>query len=626
MAHQRGAPPPFPPRQSASSSRPSQSGQHSHEHMAPGDKPITGTNSCISIPMNFPALWYHHPDNPEIVICSRCFEQNLRGTQFENVFQCRHHDDKEPRVCHFLTPRVEHLLKEAKVSGSTQNLVDYMTFRFAIPQCKGIRGASASDGFRWFKAKDNAMPGFVICQACWEDRVVFREAFAGRFEPSPNVQPETVMWSCDLAVPYIRSQFDRRFEANDWDGFVAESMGRLNIPGCPGASKTRYNSHRWFCPDASPYLLICAACYCDTVLGTDQERKWHSSSTAVTPGSNQPVQYADEILCMLGAKASLSVAMGFAKDHKDYGIFWAAVDALLGFPLCEPNGTKGTNWFTLRQDLPGFTICEPCYVGLVKPMRLDDLFMRRPPHTVPEQGLRCCYNPGFPRVGRYMMHLMEAFYTHDASRLASFATEYAQIPQCRGRKLLQNAEWFGWDECNICPECHHEFVRGTALERYMAFRPVGLNGGTGPRRLAKSSMCELYSPRMRRLYLASCAHSPLDEEATELRVFSARRRGVYAQTVLVVEQLRRQQELALGQQILLNQEGSFYTWLGGVEAVNIGSTHTFGRADVGYGFANEHELTGAVLAKQATEVGAQVGSVSYRMRVDELERQWAEVA
>ena len=101
----------------------------------------------------------------------------------------------------------------------------------------------------------------------------------------------------------------------------------------------------------------------------------------------------------------------------------------------------------------------------------------------------------------------------DTRPLETYALEFASLPLCPRDEDAQNRRWYGWKDCTICPACYHEFARGTALAPRMQ-----LKGETAP----VSLMCEMYSPRMRALYVEACAKG----DPAELLKASRKRRSL----------------------------------------------------------------------------------------------------
>ena len=564
---------------------------------------------CIQAPVTLPALWYSHPELPGLNLCSNCYDSHIKNSGLEAFFQGRYLDDGQAHSCDFSSPRLNHergLFAIAKKERDTQKIVQFLKLRRYIPNCKGVAGAKGSEGISWYNAKNNAIPGLVICQSCWEDHALVWSNFSSHFEPASLAQDQEAVWACDFAIPFILNKYHKAAEENDWAGFVKEAAVRLQLPPCPGTAEQQTSTpsaqdYPWYCLPDVPEILLCISCFCDHTVEFENGN-WVDSST------NTRVQYNQVKKCVLG-RFDLSIAMTFAKRHKSLTMFEDAIRAFNKQPECNSKGMTGATWYTLASDPRDLGVCGACYGTILNSMDMERFFI---PKSVPADMIYLCvFNPAFPRFVKYVEELELSWYKNDISNFERFVTDYASLPVCRGAKDFKNGKWYGWSDCNICPECFHEYIRGTKLADSMPYQGVIRE---------ESCMCELYSPRMRQLYENACSKSPPD--VSELLVFSNQRRRVYSQTVMVIERIEREQRLALGRQIYLNQQSSFYTFLGNSVASTMGSTHTYSAPGIGYGFQNQYQLDGARYGRQAQQAGSQVQNPSANMSIGELESIW----
>ncbi|KAM0332019.1 hypothetical protein ACHAQA_002285 [Verticillium albo-atrum] len=477
-----------------------------------------------------------------------------------------------------------------------------MKLRSTIPDCKGEAGAAGDEGIRWFRPKNQAIPGMVVCQACYEDEVQARH-LADNFEPSAP-QPRHVPWGCDMALGYIRHDYAHRADINDYPGFVQEASRRLRMPACERGKLVVLPLRTWYAPVRGPKdALICETCYHDNIARTDEERKWRRVG-------NMPAGYGNQVYCALGM-FNVRIAFGRGKDAQDYSIFWHALNEICRQPMCDPKGMKGATWYALTSRPANFDICGGCYAGIAEPAGIARHFVRRTDVT-PATELICDFSPGSPRFPTYMAKLLEAYYVRDVKPLESYVHEFANLAMCRRDEDFENGTWYGWGDCTICPNCHHEFVRGTVLAPHMPLQGV---------RREQSTMCEMYSPKMRRLYKEVCAQSPPNVAA--LLAASAQRRAVYIQTMMVCRRMLVQQQIKALQAQTLGIQGSFYTHMGQQQSILMPSPYEYSMAGVGYGFSTQHELTGAIYNKQSAEMS--MGATSAAASVGLLEQQWRAV-
>ncbi|KAI0455095.1 hypothetical protein F5B21DRAFT_213664 [Xylaria acuta] len=577
----------------------------------PPRQPQTVVRECISTESTFATTWYTHPRAPEYPICMNCYENHIRGSRFKGEFQGTFLDDGKPRGCGFTCSRIKDSLWElALTSGSFDSLIEYMILRPSIPDCRGQGGAKAGSGIKWYRTRNNDIPAMAVCQACYEDHILAYPKFGqDHFEPfdaSTIQQVADQMWSCDIAVSYIYREYKVRASTNDWPSFVqAVSVRLLSFQPCPG-EKTVYpdgKGRKWFTPINGPYgLLICGPCYCDYILLTGQEPLWRDA------GDNLVQPFGVSVSCFFGAQYNVKVLAGRVLETNDYALFWKGIDVAAREPRCKGRIQNAT-WYTLRSDPNGFEICRTCYVTLAESMGVGHHF--KPKTDIPPgSSMMCSFNPGIARFLVYMNKFVEMVYKQDPAPLEEFVKEYAFMPQCHRDKYVENARWFGWKDCAICAECHYEFIRGTALADSMPSQGTQVKGAV---------MCEMYSPRMRQLYLAVCASDPPDPKP--LLEYSAQRRAVWAQTMPRARQILSDIKVkALQQQSAMNTS-LFYWSSGNLWQNTLPLEQTYSNSATGHGNYNHMQIKGAEYGQLATALGSEIrGSPAYV--ADELERRW----
>lgn len=512
------------------------------------------------------------------------------------------------------------LWKQAQDTGSLRDVTDWMLLRSQVQTCKGMDGTKGGQGHKWYKPaakrEEEDIPGFVACHACYEDHILVSAPFSTRFAAVPESlhSPEAV-WACDLAIPYVKRQFEQKTRSSDWLGFVTEAKARLNFDRCTGGSTTLMHGKAWFVPKNGPEgLMMCTACYCDQVLSTGEEDKWRLGTESSSP-------IGSDVRCIMG-QINVKICMGQAEETKDYSYFWNAVWKLvdttgtkpysLQQELCSSKGVIDGDWFTFKSDPDDFGICRACYTLMVEPLHLSSNFERK---RVPSgQRLLCCLNLMHSRAAAFFMRLLEGYVKRDAAALETFASIWARIPPCKRDQDIKNMFWYGWEDCTICRECYHKFA---------SMYPAMVQAMTlHDQRVSESVMCEMYSPRMRTLFKQVSSTSPLD--LAPLLEYSAQRRQVYIQTVPQMRMILSQQQMALEKQKMLNIESTHYTQMGhGHELIFGSGSYTYGAAGVGYGFSNRDLLKGAQLRQEA--MGIVDGSHSAVLEIRVLEQRWRAV-
>ncbi|KAI0508249.1 hypothetical protein F5B22DRAFT_638797 [Xylaria bambusicola] len=446
----------------------------------------------------------------------------------------------------------------------------------------------------------------VVCQACYEDLILSCPEFGiDHFEPSTLPHQADQTWFCDIAVPYIQREFKLRAQTNDWPAFVQGVAARMTIKPCPG-SKTVYPSDNFYTPVRGPEgLLICKMCFCDYILLTNLSNDWKDA------GEDLARRFGVDVGCYFGQQFNMQVLGGRTLDSNDRELFWKAMHIVNCSPRCQSQ-MQSPAWYTLLSNPPGFEICQGCMAAIVLPMGIEHHFTAKE-GVSPESKITCSFNPGIARFSTYMTKLLELVYKQDPAPLESFVREYACLPMCARDRYVEKRHWYGWQQCTMCAECYHEFIRGTALADAMPSQGTYVEGGV---------MCEMYSERMRQLYLTACASNPADP--TPLLEYSLQRRAVYAETMPRVRQIMSNMQIKVLQQRMALNNSFFYNSTGNTFYRTLPLETTYAGSAIGAGHHNHMHIKGAEYAAQAAAIGAEIsGSPTYI--ADELERRWRAV-
>ncbi|KAK7931200.1 hypothetical protein PG985_001912 [Apiospora marii] len=510
-------------------------------------RPVT---TCIDTPVTFETTWYTHFAAPEFFICSRCYADHIATSQFRDAFHvAAPAEEGAPRACRFSSPRMkDDLWQKAVASDYLQPVTDWMQHRSRVADCKGFAaGAKGKEGVKWYTPKLHQFPSwFVVCEACYEDRVKVFPQMVSYFRPHPDAQRPEEVWNCDFSVPFVRKEFEKQGPKGDWSTFVREARARAEMPACPGQETAYAYGRPWFRPVHGPdWLLLCAACFLDRVFHTADAGKW-------APDEQLSATQGQQVRCPM-AQFNISTAMSRAEELKDFTVFWAAMNKLSQERFCDPAGVKDGVWYTLHgvgADA-GYQVCSSCYVSVAEPLGVSQFFRRKiniPPGAV----LPCCMNPAHPRGRDFYTRLLEMYYTQSPAALAAYADEYAAIPPCPRYNDCGNnnkdRRWYGWKECTVCPECYHEFARKhEALAGLMTLKndPAETEGDDGD----EGVVCEMYSPRMRDLYILCNGTEQAAADPKPLLEFAAERRRVFAETYLRVCKMNPGERMAEAEQV-----------------------------------------------------------------------------
>ncbi|KAI0105005.1 hypothetical protein GGR51DRAFT_200880 [Nemania sp. FL0031] len=569
-------------------------------HPVPPPQAVT---SCIDEPQTFPTDWYWHPEAADFLICSRCYVDNIHGTRYQPNFQTARYTDGKPRVCRFSKPRMkEQLFRQALASGSLQPVVEWMQRRSAIPDCRGMSGVKggAVSGLKWYAPSDGSIPGLVVCGACYED-VLMVNQFAYRFAICTNPHLADAVWACDIATPFIESEYRERARRDDWAGFVAGAKARLAMPPCSGARKVAWREREWFVPSAGcSGITFCAACFHDRIMHSGEEAKWEQARTG-----------PDTVRCAFSSMVGLQVLLSQAREKENWAIFWDGLAKMAREKPCDENGIVDGVWYTLPSNPPDVMVCAACYVTALEVAGTARFWVRKR-DVAPAARMLCCFNTAHPKVWKFLTRWNELYLTLDAKSLEEYASLHASLPSCLRDEDQPGRRWYGWKNCKICPECYFDFARNGPLAALMELNNV---------LLAENTMCEMYSRRMRALYTECGNANP--PNLKHLLETSAQRRQVYFETIPPARMILEQQRIALNQQRMYNSMSSTYTFMGQLDQTNYGTAHAYSMPGVGYGFANGNALQGAIYGQQGADAAASIRAGGQAIR--QLTARWSAV-
>jgi hypothetical protein len=569
--------------------------------------------------LDYETSWYRLPDTPDILICTRCHDMYIVRTQLSGLFE---RIQRSTGKCSFNVPRLTRVLfPEARRTGEIRPVIDYMTKRRGIPNCKEQQGATSHEGIKWFRLAGNEIDDFVACEACYEDTVL-ATSFGKNFVSSDIVQLADQTWVCDLCIPFIKRallKFSRR--PNGWNTWVTAAAKRLRLPACDGNGVPE-SSRQWVRPRRKVHdLAFCETCYLDKVALTALEHDFEyvvnqKSSTSPSLAGLLLGQKADqgELWLCDASKTSILVALDAAVCRKDFNVFWKAANIAMSSPGCTEQGISDGTWYTLDGGCDGFTVCAGCYAGFFETWELGRFFQKV--KLGGSSPVLCSYNPAHPRFAQYVYRQAEAIEIGIWSRFSNFVREWASVPKCPRDNLTENLRWYGYGDCTICPECYNTYclptksALGSSLE-------VPLKNAF----IAKTRMCSMYSPRMRTKWKEACVKG----SPTELIEFSRLRMEVYGQTVIKIGAMRQMQLLQARQAM---HAGSLSIMYQGMEGTRIlsGTTDGYlhGNSNLGW-HATQEGATSAALMNQMRTGLSQSSSPNTAMTIMQLSMQWAQV-
>lgn len=473
----------------------------------------------------FPTYWYRLPDDDHSLICTKCYEDKLHSTPFASLLRCDYLDfgPRSVATCDFNTPRIDSLLRQAVASNNFQPLCSFAEQRLSIKSCSGTQRIKGGNGLKWFKPINDVIPGFVCCEACYED-VILGTNFRPNFVLDWEQQPTDQTWSCDLAIPYLRRSLQGCERRGEWHGFVQASRHRMSLPTCVSGVPVLALAKKWYNtvrPSPIRDMTVCEACYLDRA-GWQEDVAQHFAQAVFSP-----LDFNSRLICHfqlapMAASSDILLARGmFDKWHHFASL-------TMSKPRCNQEGIVDGEWYGLpdptdaTRNIENFDICAACHAGWNQSANWGHLFRRL---NYPPATLRLCdLNPSSPRYSQYVDKWNQVYFTRDPAPFIDYVSRFASLPKCQSTRRLENATWYGNKDASllICPSCFEEAVRGTHFASAFPLHNTLLPAG---------HHCSLYSSRMREKYAEACKQRSLDS----LLSFAAQREQIYQQTIPHIE-------------------------------------------------------------------------------------------
>lgn len=561
--------------------------------------------------------WYRLAAVPQYLICTRCYADHVAGTPLAGEFERYHSSEGIESKCGFWSPRAREVWPQALQISDISPLRGFAEKSLTLPGCKGRVWTTANDGIKWWGMANNEVDGFISCETCYEDRVV-GTAFESRFSPYRQQGPDE-KWMCDLCIPYIAKIVVKMSKHNNWTGFTEAVKGRISLPVCEGRDEES-NNGQWVLPRRKiTNMTVCEACYLDklalTPFGGEFERHQRAAGfDAFMESLGQKWKCS-----MTDTAVNMSIALEAALYRRDFDVFWKAANAICGLVPCTANGIIGGNWWTIAGGCPELDVCEACFKGVLETSNLERFF--EPVQHDPKATIVCNFCPASPRWGMFITKFAEAIDKGVFSYYTDYVKKWAGVPTCPGIKNREKSKWWGHPEALACQDCWLNFVADTPLGE-----SVPVKGVYDERPL----ICQLWSPRMRNMWLAACAAgppgSPESQKALEdFRAFGTRRVQVYNATVPQIEMIQSMMMMKRMQAMQQGQLSLMYQGMNGMASI-AGTTdgNWHGNSSVGY-YETEHGVTAANMMNNMHTGLADANKMSDWMQIAQLKATWMEV-
>ncbi|KAM3478213.1 hypothetical protein MY8738_006071 [Beauveria namnaoensis] len=570
--------------------------------------------------VDYPLYWYYLKGLPNSPICTRCYADYIESTPLAENFEQKLADIDTVSSCHFRYPRIQNVIWPAALkTHSIDGLKVFLSSRLLVPNCKGRTTTTGADGVKYYSMKKDDIPGFIACEACFEDCIA-DTAFAPQFEPCAKVQGKEDRWICDVSILHVKKALAFFSKRSDWRGFVESASRRFKLPACDGTELARGDSGNWYTTrQKMDNFQVCEACYMDKV-----ELDVFGDEFEQMPGPADFDMYIAFLrqrwTCSLTSSSlPMMFALDAAEQQKDFAVFYKAATAIAKLVPCTKYGIIRGNWWTVSGGCQDFDLCEACYEGIMKPNGLDKFLESK--QRGPEETVICNFCPVAPRYNEYLNKFAESLDRGVFSCYADHIRTFAAVPACPGRDSLAKSKWWGYSEALFCEECYLVFVKHTRLGGHLPLQGVHDE---------RAQICQMWSPRMRTMWRAVCdagAPGSAESEAEQVafRAFGTKRLEVWLQTVPRMQFLRHVKDMKMLQAMQQGQLSLMYQGMNSMAVLSgtdDGNMH--GNSSIGW-YETENGATGAQMFNNMQTGMADAARADGWMEIFQLELLWKEV-
>ncbi|KAM0670322.1 hypothetical protein ACQRIU_000717 [Beauveria bassiana] len=570
--------------------------------------------------VDYPLYWYYLKGLPNSPICTRCYADYIESTPLAENFEQKLADIDTVSSCHFRYPRIQNVIWPAALkTHSIDGLKVFLSSRLLVPNCKGRTTTTGADGVKYYSMKKDDIPGFIACEACFEDCIA-DTAFAPQFEPYAKVQGKEDRWICDVSILHVKKALAFFSKRSEWRGFVESASRRFKLPACDGTELARGDSGNWYTTrQKMDNFQVCEACYMDKV-----ELDVFGDEFEQMPGPADFDMYIAFLrqrwTCSLTSSSlPMMFALDAAEQQKDFAVFYKAATAIAKLVPCTKYGIIRGNWWTVSGGCQDFDLCEACYEGIMKPNGLDKFLESK--QRGPEETVICNFCPVAPRYNEYLNKFAESLDRGVFSCYADHIRTFAAVPACPGRDSLAKSKWWGYSEALFCEECYLVFVKHTRLGGHLPLQGVHDE---------RAQICQMWSPRMRTMWRAVCdagAPGSAESEAEQVafRAFGTKRLEVWLQTVPRMQFLRHVKDMKMLQAMQQGQLSLMYQGMNSMAVLSgtdDGNMH--GNSSIGW-YETENGATGAQMFNNMQTGMADAARADGWMEIFQLELLWKEV-
>ncbi|RPB05633.1 hypothetical protein L873DRAFT_1662399, partial [Choiromyces venosus 120613-1] len=310
----------------------------------------------------------------------------------------------------------------------------------------------------WFQLP--FVPGFDICAHCYYTHI-HKSQFGHYF--SPAEKEHNVEKSCDFHTPRMQELWAVAIRTQSFEPVANYMERRIRIPNCKG-HEAGVCDNWWGVPSEISDFAVCEACYNDIVLASPFASRF-------IPLDPRPEDI--ETVCDLAVPGLKERFLRLIDpESPTHGNTWkdfvrSATYRITEVPKCVGTSYVGgpRNWWTTKKPIPGFVICEACYLDEIELSPWREKFIPTPAKQPRSEKWSC----DFTMVGitlAWEVSLFDSVKSFDHFWHCADAT--IKLPPCES-EVIDGAQWFkmsGIDNFTVCPTCFYTVIVGANFGRH----------------------------------------------------------------------------------------------------------------------------------------------------------------
>lgn len=312
------------------------------------------------------------------------------------------------------------------------------------------------------------LPDSPICTRCYADYIE-STPLADKFERR-LAGPDTVL-SCHFRYARVQNiLWPAALKSHSVESLKAFLSHRLVVPNCKGRATTsgaggiKYYGMK---NDDINGFIACEACFEDHIAGTAFESQFE-------PYKHE--QKENRWTCDASIQYVPKALATFSKRN-DWRAFVEGASRRFKAPACEGKETSRADsgsWYTTRQKLDNFQVCEACYMDKVELDPFSAEYEQIPGSTNVDEYieyLRQRWTCSLPSSSLPMMFALEVAETNeDFAAFYKSASAIVKLVPCTKYGVIRGNWWTvkgGCDDFDLCEACHEGIMKPYGLDRFL---------------------------------------------------------------------------------------------------------------------------------------------------------------